>query len=133
LEQSPEARASASHVEKLLQAEIPLSCELREAGWTEPVRLVGIADSILRVPGRASYCAIELKLGRATPVVDLGQAALYHLILTRSGQNAAASSLALMRFSPALEETVARAGTLISAQERLLVLIGRLTGVAREL
>jgi DNA segregation ATPase FtsK/SpoIIIE, S-DNA-T family len=132
LAQSPEARASANHLEKLLQAEVPLSCELSEPGWTEPVRLVGIADSILRVPGKASYCAIELKLGRATPVVDMGQAALYHLVLTRSGQSDAASSLALMRFSPALEETVARAEMLASCQERLLELIGRLTGVAPE-
>jgi DNA segregation ATPase FtsK/SpoIIIE, S-DNA-T family len=130
LAQSPEARAAANHLEKLLQAEIPLSCELSEPGWTEPVRLVGIADSLLRVPGKASYCAIELKLGRATPVVDMGQAALYHLILTRSGESDAASSLALMRFSPALEETVAGAEMLASAQERLLDLIGRLTGVA---
>jgi DNA segregation ATPase FtsK/SpoIIIE, S-DNA-T family len=132
LEQSPEARASANHLERLLQAEIPLSCELHEAQWTEPVRLVGIADSILRVPGKASYCAIELKLGRATPVVDMGQAALYHLILTRSGQNDAASSLALMRFSPALEEIVVRGEMLVAAQGRLLALIGRLTGVAPE-
>jgi len=132
LEQSPEARASAHHLERLLQAEVPLSCDLHEPEWTESVRLVGIADSILRVPSKACYCAIELKLGRATPVVDIGQAALYHLILTRSGQQDAKSSLALMRFSPALEETVAHGEMLVAAQTRLIALIGRLTGVAPE-
>jgi S-DNA-T family DNA segregation ATPase FtsK/SpoIIIE len=132
LEQSPEARASAHHLERLLQAEVPLSCELQEADWAESVRLVGIADSVLRVPSTACWCAIELKLGRATPVVDLGQAALYHLILTRSGRQDAASSLALMRFSPGLEETVAQGEMLVAAQTRLIALIGRLTGVASE-
>jgi hypothetical protein len=50
----------------------------QRTGWTEPVRLVGIADSVLCIPQRSGLCAIELKLGRATPVVDLGQAVLYH-------------------------------------------------------
>ena len=43
---------------------------LAENGWKEPVRLVGIADSILRAPTGAHYCAIELKLGRCAPVID---------------------------------------------------------------
>jgi hypothetical protein len=53
---------------------------------------------VLRVPGRDSFCAVELKLGRASPVVDLEQAALYHLILTRSAPPDPRSALALMRF-----------------------------------
>ncbi len=129
LAQSPEARASSHQLASFLQAEVPLVCELRPAGWTEPVRLVGIADSILRVPGKANYCAIELKLGRATPPVDLGQAALYHLIVSRTGQSEASSSLALMRFSPDLEEIVVRGEQLTAAQDLLVQLIGRLTGV----
>lgn len=133
LEQSPEARASAEHLERLLQAEVPLVCELNESGWQEPVRLVGIADSLLRVPGKSNFCAIELKLGQVRPVVDLGQAALYHLILTRSMPGNAQSSLALLRFSPDLEETVAAGQNLEQAQRQLVSLIGELAGVvARE-
>ena len=84
LEHQPAMRGAWEQLEQALQAEVPLTCELTEAGWTESVKLSGFADSVLRVPGRGSFCAVELKLGRASPVVDLGQAALYHLILTRS-------------------------------------------------
>jgi hypothetical protein len=115
-----------------LQAEVPLVCELRQPGWTEPVTLYGFADSVVRVPGRNCFCAIELKLGRATPVVDLGQAALYHLILAHSSPPSEKSALALMRFSPTLEEHVVESSTLAPATQRLLELIGRLAGVVSD-
>ncbi len=132
LENHPEAQGSWEMLERFLEAEVPLSCELKQPGWTEPVRLVGIADSILRVPQRSSYCAIELKLGRAAPVVDLGQAALYHLILTRSGKAPDRSALSLLKFSPELDEQLVRAEALLPAERPLLELIGRLAGVLRE-
>jgi DNA segregation ATPase FtsK/SpoIIIE, S-DNA-T family len=93
------------------------------------VRIVGFADSILRVPGRESFCAVELKLGRSTPVVDLGQAALYHLMLARSSPTARQSALALMRFSPELEEHLVQSEALTPALDRLVELIGSLAGV----
>jgi hypothetical protein len=130
LDQSPEARAEAHQLEHLIRAEVPLACELHEPGWREPVRLVGIADSILHVPGRPQYCAIELKLGQNTPVVDLGQAALYHLIANRAGHGPDASSLALLRFSPDLDERLIAGAAVQDAQARLLDLIGRLARVA---
>jgi DNA segregation ATPase FtsK/SpoIIIE, S-DNA-T family len=130
LEQAPGMRAGWEQLERALQAEVPLECELREPGWSEPVRLSGFADSVLRVPSRRTFCAVELKLGRATPVVDLGQAALYHLMLVRSSSDSQKSALALMRFSPELEEHVVEIETLTPALDRLIELIGRLAGVA---
>lgn len=129
LEHQPAMRGAWEQLESALQAEVPLSCQLLEPGWTEGVTLVGFADSVLRVPAKSNFCAVELKLGRATPVVDLGQAALYHLILARSAPSTEQSALALMRFSPDLEEHLVEAPALEQATQRLLELIGRLAGV----
>jgi S-DNA-T family DNA segregation ATPase FtsK/SpoIIIE len=131
-ERHPEAKTSWERLEGLLEAEVPLSCELKEEGWTEPVRLVGIADSVLCIPQRSGLCAIELKLGRATPVVDLGQAVLYHLILTRTGRKQKNTALSLLRFSPDLEEQLVESAKLVEAEGRLLDLIGRMAGVIKE-
>jgi hypothetical protein len=132
LERRPEMRGSWEQLEGMLQAEVPLACELREPRWTESVKLVGVADSILRAPERPGFCAIELKLGRSSPVVDLGQAALYHLILSRAGNGKQRSALALMRFSPELEELLLESTALAQAEQQMLDLIGRLAGVLRD-
>jgi hypothetical protein len=116
----------------LLSAEVRLQCELREPKWTDSVRLTGIADSLLRRPGRDDFCALELKLGRTNPAVDLGQVALYHLIASRRAGAPASSALALIRFTPALEETLVTAEQVAGAQDKLLQLIGRMTGVLPE-
>lgn len=129
IDHAPAMRGAWEQLAQVLQAEVPLSCELKESNWSEPVQLNGFADSVLRVPNRPSFCAVELKLGRATPVVDLGQAALYHLILTRCAPATQSSALALMRFSPELEEHLVESQTLAPAVQRLLDLIGRLAGV----
>ena len=130
---SPGLSAHWERVEPLLRAEVPLQCEIREPGWKESVRLVGYADSVLRVPGREAFCAIELKLGRAMPAVDLGQAALYYVMLARSAptpkSEARRSGLAMVRFSPGLDEHVVEAAALGGAVEQLVQLIGRLAGV----
>lgn len=122
-------RGSWTHLADALRSEVPLACELREQRWTDSVRLVGIADGILRKPNDASYCAIELKLGRCAPVIDLGQAALYHLILRRATNGVSSSALALLRFSPELEERLVDAAAIASVEARLLDLIGELAGV----
>jgi DNA segregation ATPase FtsK/SpoIIIE-like protein len=132
LDHRPGMRGTWEQLASALQAEVPLTCKLREPGWSESVTLVGFADSVVRVPSKNDFCAVELKLGRAAPVVDLGQAALYHLILTRSGSGSEQSALALMRFSPDLEEHVVQAPALEQATQRLLQLIGRLAGVFDE-
>lgn len=132
LEQQPELAGTWEKLHDLLAAEVPLACELTDEGWSEPVRLVGIADSVIRLPKPSAFCALELKLGRATPVVDLGQALLYHLILTRSGKKPDHSALSLARFSPELDEQLVPANALAPAEERLLDLIGTLAGVVTD-
>jgi DNA segregation ATPase FtsK/SpoIIIE, S-DNA-T family len=117
----------------LMTAEASLACHLREPGWTDDVRLVGIADSLLRIPEGDQFCAIELKLGRARPAVDLGQAALYRLIAARMAVTpAGAGALALLRFSPALEETVIEASQVAEAEARLLDLIASIAMVGAQ-
>jgi DNA segregation ATPase FtsK/SpoIIIE, S-DNA-T family len=129
INQHPRLRGRWAELAAALQAEVPLTCELNEPGWTEPVQLFGFADSILRLPESAHFCAIELKLGRTTPVVDLGQAALYHLILTRSASPTVKSALALIRFVPEREERLLESAALSTTKQRLLDLIGSIARV----
>jgi hypothetical protein len=131
LAEYPETWGSWEKLKGHLEADFPLSCELHRDGWSEPVRLVGVADSLLKVPQRSALCAIELKLGQASPVVDLGQAALYHLILARMEKNCDHSALSLIKFSPELEELLIDGKDLKQSEERLLDLIGTLAAVAR--
>lgn len=124
--------SSWEHLTELLRAEVPLSCELTEPGWAEPVVLSGIADSILRVPGREAYLTIELKLGRSAPPVDVAQAALYRLILTRTKKQSRESALAVLRFSPKLDEHFFESAALVDAEARLLDLIASLGRVPKK-
>jgi len=121
-------------IAEIVSAEVALAGEIREPGWTDGVCLVGVADALLRVPGHAHFCAVELKLGRARPAVDLGQVALYRLIASRSaatrGHDGGAGALALLRFSPGLEELLIEAPHVADAEARLLDLIAKLAGVA---
>lgn len=132
LEGHTEEGTSWEQLASVLEAEVRIDCELREPGWSEPVRLVGIADAVLRLPRQATYCAIELKLGRAAPVVDLGQVVLYHLILTRSQRVTSTSALSLLRFSPELDERLIESSALGAAEQTLLDLIAELAGVTAQ-
>jgi len=123
--------------------EEPLSCELREPGWRDSVRLVGIADAVVRLEHTGSWCAIEFKLGKTSPAADLGQACLYHLMLadaeskrnpTESGKACGTSeSLALISFRPERHEQLFEATDLASAKQRLIDLIGRLANVVDDI
>jgi len=130
-----------------LTTEEPLTYELNEPGWTDSVRLVGIADAVIRLnhsahPGQdhqQAWCAIEFKLGQTSPAADLGQACLYHLMLAAmetgatpeaAGQSGTDSgTLALISFCPERREQLFDATALQSARKRLIDLIGRLAGV----
>lgn len=129
LQHSEEARAQSHLLAEHIRAEVPLECEFREAGWTEPVRVVGIADSLIRVPSKDTYCTIEFKLGRSHPAADLGQVALYHLLLERSQKIAHNSAIGLVRFSPERDERLLEPHSFADAQAKLLSLIGALAGV----
>ena len=125
-----------------LSLEEELVCELREPGWTDSVRLVGIADAIVRLEETGAWCAIELKLGQTAPEADLGQACLYHLLITSTTAQAAGSdatnagsappvgALAVVSFQPGMSERLFDASQLGAAKDRLVALIGQLAGVA---
>jgi S-DNA-T family DNA segregation ATPase FtsK/SpoIIIE len=118
--------------------EEPLAWELREPDWTDVVRLTGVADAVLRVPGTGRWCVIELKLGRTAPEADLAQACLYHQMVAGSaiqrpaaetGTDSMSGSLALVSFEPRLRERLIDPGELGEARRTLVDLIGRLAGV----
>jgi len=150
----PRASRAAGHpapwltLAEWLTTEEPLSCDLREPGWVDCVRLVGVADAVVRLadadnsnPSRErgnAWCAIEFKLGQNSPAADLGQACLYHMMLSAAGQIANESpgrdmpdtgTLALISFRPERHEQLFDAATLASARQRLVDLIGKLAGV----
>ncbi|MBN1103231.1 MAG: PD-(D/E)XK nuclease family protein, partial [Deltaproteobacteria bacterium] len=109
-----------------LRAEVPLEVNLRVPGWSESVRLTGVADSLLRLPRTGSWCVQEYKLGRASPEADLAQVCLYHLILLqaipqrkRAGSRARNRALALMSFQPEMKERVFGEKEVATAQEKL--------------
>ena len=110
----------------------PLMCELREPGWSDSVRLVGTADAVLRPATVRHWCALEFKLGQTSPAADLGQACLYHLMLSHAQARDAdgQGTLALVSFRPERHEQLFSAEALASARQRLIELIGQLAGVA---
>lgn len=107
-----------------LFSEQPLAREFHRPGWRAPIRLVGRADCVLRDPGSGRLLVVEFKLGAGTEEADLGQAALYQLLLDASGD------VALVRFQPEAAERLVAARELEEPAERLLELAARLAGVA---
>jgi len=119
-----------------IKAEVPLEAEFHEPGWSEPVLLTGVADSLLRAPS-GNWCVQEYKTGYSSPEADLSQVCLYHLILTRKGarkprRSSLNRSLALLSFQPELKERVFSESEIQPVQEKLLSLIGRLARVVGE-
>jgi hypothetical protein len=137
---NPEGRKKALSWDALrssLSAEVPLEAEFSTPGWSEPVRLTGIADSLFRLPRSGQWCVHEYKLGRTSPEADLSQVCLYHLILTQKRPRRRSTRrgdfsriLALISFQPEMKELLFSEEKIVSAQEKLLALIGSLAGVA---
>ncbi|MDX2031435.1 MAG: FtsK/SpoIIIE domain-containing protein [Blastocatellia bacterium] len=113
---------------ELIDVERRIEMTMRDAAWTDEVRLVGVADAVLRVPGRDQWCVIELKTGRTSPEADLAQASLYHLMLAE-GDAASAGRMALVSFEPGRRERLFDPQDLETAQHALTALIGRVAGV----
>jgi len=118
-----------------IQTEAAIECELKDPEWSDSVRLVGIADAIIRLASTGVWCVVEFKTGRTSPEADLGQACLYHMVLSeieqsKNGQQADPGTLALISFTPERHETLFAAETLTVARQRLRELIGRLAGVS---
>lgn len=132
--------ANGPALTECFSTEEPLTCVLREPGWSDSVRLVGVADAVMRLPHTGAWCAIEFKLGQASPAADLGQACLYHLMLSlaeadrvpearSSAAVADIGTLGLVTFRPERHERLFTAHELSAAKQRLIELIGRLAGV----
>ena len=113
----------------IFQPELPMSCTIRQNGWTDEVRLVGIADLLVCRPHDNRYCVVELKLGRGLPELDALQACLYHLILSAAGQD---GEIALVSFTPKRKERLIDAERIRQTRDKLLQLIGRLAGAMPE-
>ena len=118
----------AEELRRLIAAEQPLEWEVRDENWTDAVRLIGVADSVCRIPAGDQWCVIELKTGRTAPEADLAQACLYHQMLAASSGQAS-GTLALVSFTPQRQERLFGGEELSAAQQRLRELIGRLAGV----
>jgi hypothetical protein len=112
----------------LTQREAPLSLELQEEGWRDSVILTGIADLVLRIPGKPHWCIVELRLGQSCPEADMAQVCLYHQILV-SQHPASAGTLALIEFKPHKEERFFDAAEIKAVQKRFTDSIGRIAGV----
>jgi hypothetical protein len=115
---------------KCVRPEQPLEWELHDPQWSDSVRLVGIADAVLRA--REQWCVVELKLGQTAPEADLAQACLYHRILQEGDAASADGALAVIGFLPERQERLFESAELADAGERLKALIGRLAGVVRD-
>ena len=118
-----------------IQTDAAIECELKDPEWSDSVRLVGIADAIIRLASTGVWCVVEFKTGRTSPEADLGQACLYHMVLSeieqsKNGQQADPGTLALISFTPERQETLFAAEELTVARQRLRELIGRLAGVS---
>ncbi len=119
-------------LEVRLQPEFELAATLDDHRWQAPVRLIGVADAM--VQGSGGFCAVELKIGRTAPVLDLAQAALYHLLASSlergDGRATRDGAIALVTFEPEKRERLILAAEVESVRERLIALIGDVAGVA---
>ena len=113
----------------IFQPELPMACTIRQPGWTDEVRLAGIADLVVCRPHDNRYCVVELKLGRGLPELDAFQACLYHLILSEAGKG---GEMALVSFTPHRREHLIDGERIRETRDKLLRLIGRLAGVLPE-
>jgi hypothetical protein len=112
---------------RFLTAEHSISWLLEEPGWTDSVRISGVADALLRLPGTDRWCVVELKTGNSAREADLAQACLYYQMLAASEK--APGALAVVHFRPRLEEQVFAPGELKTVEARLKAVIGRVAGV----
>lgn len=116
-------------LEVKLQPEVELAATIDDPSWRAPVKLMGVADAIVRGP--KGFCAVELKLGRTSPVLDMGQAALYYLIATAlpAESTPTGDAVALVTFEPAKRELMVTAQAISKARQRLIALLGEIAGV----
>ena len=119
----------------MVECERPLRLTLERPGWRDAVVISGLADAVLRIPGRPEWCVVELKTTAAAPEVDLLQAAAYHMMLAAEfdgepqGGN---GTLGLISFTPARRERLLTPDHVAPATEQLAEFIGQLAGALGE-
>lgn len=104
--------------------------DLQQPNWSEPVALLGQTDAVLRMPHSDAWCVLEWKLGQTSPVIDLAQACLYHLMINGTNPARSSSALAVVSFLPSRQESLFQSHQIVNAQAKLMDLIGRTAGVA---
>lgn len=117
--------------EALFRPEVPVVWEVFQEGWTDTVRLSGVADLILRRPDSRGWAVVEIKLGRGSELADFSQACLYHLMFSNqtSGARNPPDVSAVIHFNPEPIERVVKTDQVGKVEKELVQLIGRLAGV----
>ncbi|MFO1003609.1 MAG: DNA translocase FtsK [Planctomycetaceae bacterium] len=113
--------------------ERPVVLDLQQSNWSEPVALIGQTDAVLRSPKNSAWCVLEWKIGQTSPVIDLAQVCLYHLMINGTNPVKSSSALAVVSFLPERRETLFQSAQIAEAQSRLMDLIGCLAGVMPEM
>jgi hypothetical protein len=126
----PEQSLARLRHDLFAESELELAIELSDADWPDSIQLVGRADALLRRPGDAGRCVVELKLGRTFPEADLLQGCLYHLMLEELDPAAVGAALGIVCFEPERHERVFDAGQLVDAKRALKSLLAELAGFA---
>jgi len=126
----PEQSLARLRHDLFAESELELAIELSDANWPDSIQLVGRADALLRRPGDAGRCVVELKLGRTFPEADLLQGCLYHLMLEELDPAAVDAALGIVCFEPERHERVFDAGQLVDAKRALKSLLAELAGFA---
>ncbi|WP_459556686.1 DNA translocase FtsK [Lacunimicrobium album] len=124
-----------SQLSESFETDVFLECEFTDPGWSDSVRLTGIADAVVRLTSADIWCVVEFKTGKTSPQTDLGQACLYHMMLSaiessRLGKQVDSGKLALISFTPERQESFFSSYELTEALQKLRDLIGRLAGVS---
>ncbi len=120
--------AASNRVELLFHPEEAFSMELASPHWSDTVVLSGVADLVVRFQTLPHWCLVELKFSRSLRDLDLAQACLYHM-MARKAMPAPVGTLALVRFSPDLSETLFDEKDISRIHPRLIEWIGKLAGV----
>jgi S-DNA-T family DNA segregation ATPase FtsK/SpoIIIE len=113
--------------------ERPVVLDLQQSNWSKPVALIGQTDAVLRYPKNNAWCVLEWKIGQTSPVIDLAQVCLYHLMINGTNPVKSSSALAVVSFLPERRETLFQSAQIAEAQSRLMDLIGCLAGVMPEM
>lgn len=105
----------------------PVSLELdrqRLAQASEPVTIGGQPDQVWQSPLNGQWVMIALRTDQTSPLADLLEASLTHLLLQAAGESLdAPRALRRISFTPTREEQVYGNPELLAAREQLLELI----------